>query len=111
MFIETFPKAGNADLSLVRPSPTFDGPALDALSYAFNDLLSGYPVSMNAKGDYFRMVGQAINKRYGDKIREIKKCATDVAKGVVTREQNNLTKSLTGMASAATIKAKKKKRV
>lgn len=110
MFIETFPKAGNADLSLVRPSPTFDGPALDALSYAFSDLLSGYPVSMNAKGDYFRMVGQSINKRYGDQIRQIKKCATDVAKGVVSRERDALEKSLTGMANLTTIKSKAQKR-
>jgi len=102
-FIETFPKADNPDLSLVRPSPHFDGPALDALSYAFSDLNSGYPVSMNAAGDYFRLIGQSINKKFGDEIRAVKKCATDVAKHTVE-------KSLVGMTTALSTKNKKKTR-
>jgi len=60
--VEYFPVPLSTMMPLATPSPIFDPVALSSYAIAARDAPYAVPVSMNAHGDYFRMVASTIAK-------------------------------------------------
>lgn len=58
--VEYFPYVGDTLLPSATPSPSLDSVALRLYADAIRSLPAAVPVDMNAKGDWFRMVGNRI---------------------------------------------------
>jgi hypothetical protein len=61
-FIESFPLPGNDLVALAHPSPAVDWRAMQYLSEIQGAMIAGFPVDMNAKGDFFRRALGIVRK-------------------------------------------------
>ncbi len=64
MLVEVFPDPMSDLFALSRPSPGYDPNVERVLDLCFKEVLSGYPVGMNAKGDFFMKMATVLGKMY-----------------------------------------------
>jgi len=62
--VEVFPTPYSSLYALARPSPPYDPRVGELLNVLMADLHPGYPVGMNAKGDFFKKVLGGLGKVY-----------------------------------------------
>jgi len=63
-FVEVFPAPFGVNFAIARPSPAYDPQVPKILDLLMGDLLPGYPVSMNAKGDFFKKLVSKVAGAY-----------------------------------------------
>lgn len=63
-FFEVFPSPNSELYSLTRPSPRYDPLVETVLDKVWSELQPGYPVSFNAKGDFFKNIVSSLKSSY-----------------------------------------------
>lgn len=63
-FIEVFPRFDDPNFALARPSPAYDPEVATVVTAIQRAMLPGYPVGMNAKGDFFAAVVDKLKGAY-----------------------------------------------
>jgi len=61
-FVEVFPSVGDTSYALARLAPEYEPKVSRIIEELTEELLPGYPVGMNAKGDFFREVASSLGE-------------------------------------------------
>lgn len=101
IFIESLPVNDPSELALATPSAEYDPHALQMYERAVRKLKGGVPVSYNAKGDWWKMVGNVLIDQALPSLANmvlpgsgaVIKTGTQLIKNAKKNNQNNQTKT------------------